>query len=68
MFEDDDYALRVREAGFRVVCARDVFVHHHGRASFKVLGEGEYLRVFQKNKAYFEAKWQRSWEQHVHAQ
>jgi GT2 family glycosyltransferase/glycosyltransferase involved in cell wall biosynthesis len=67
MFEDDDYALRVREAGFRVVCARDVFVHHHGRASFKVLGEGEYLRVFQKNKAYFEAKWQRSWEQHVHA-
>ena len=67
MFEDDDYALRVREAGFRIICARDVFVHHHGRASFKVLGDEEYLRIFQKNKAYFEAKWQRPWERHVHA-
>jgi len=68
MFEDDDYALRVRQAGFRIVCARDVFVHHHGRASFKVLGEEEYMRVFEQNKAYFEAKWGRAWEQHVHAQ
>lgn len=67
MFEDDDYALRVRQAGFRIVCARDVFVHHHGRASFKVLGEEEYMRVFEQNKAYFEAKWRRSWEPHVHA-
>ena len=67
MFEDDDYSLRVREAGFRVVCARDVFVHHHGRASFNVLGEEEYHRIFQKNRASFETKWQRPWEPHVHA-
>ncbi len=66
MFEDDDYALRVREAGYRIVCARDVFVHHHGRASFMVLGDERYYQVFEKNKAYFEAKWGRAWEQHVH--
>jgi GT2 family glycosyltransferase len=31
MFEDDDYALLVRRAGFQVLCAADVFVHHLAR-------------------------------------
>ncbi len=34
MFEDDDYARRVRGAGLRVLAAEDVFVHHFGEASF----------------------------------
>jgi len=33
MFEDDDYARRVRDAGFRVVCAGGLFVHRFGDAS-----------------------------------
>ena len=37
MFEDDDYAVRVRNKGYRVICAEDVFIHHFGRTSFSVL-------------------------------
>ena len=34
MFEDDDYSLRIKRAGLKVVCAEDVFIHHFGGASF----------------------------------
>lgn len=33
-FEDDDYCLRARQAGFRLVCAGDTFVHHFGNKTF----------------------------------
>lgn len=33
-FEDDDYCLRARKAGFRLVCAGDTFVHHFGNKTF----------------------------------
>ena len=35
MFEDDDYALRLAAAGLRLAVARDSFVHHAGRGSFR---------------------------------
>lgn len=34
---DDDYGLRVREAGFRLLLAQDVFVHHFGGRTFTQL-------------------------------
>jgi GT2 family glycosyltransferase len=34
LFEDEDYARRVRLASLRTVCAEDVFVHHYGMSSF----------------------------------
>lgn len=64
MFEDDDFALRVRAAGLRVLCAEDVFVHHVGRASFGQLPATDYERVFSANKQRFERKWGRKWEPH----
>jgi GT2 family glycosyltransferase len=58
LFEDDDYAERVRAAGWRVVCARDAFVHHVGQATFRSLIEsGEYHEIWSRNRARFESRW-----------
>ncbi len=64
VFEDDDYTMRVRNAGYRVVCAEDVFVHHIGRASFSLLDEEPNTRTFNENRAKFEAKWNEAWMPH----
>jgi GT2 family glycosyltransferase/tetratricopeptide (TPR) repeat protein len=36
-FEDDDLCLRAREAGYRLLMAQDVFVHHAGNRTFNSL-------------------------------
>lgn len=56
-FEDDDYCRRVEQAGLRVACAEDVFVHHHLSASFDALGSERKRALFEANKAIYEAKW-----------
>lgn len=62
LFEDDDYSLRVREAGLRVICLSDTLVHHFGEGSFGSLVEsGGYAKVFEVNRRRFEEKWQRQW-------
>lgn len=69
MFEDDDYAMRIRQAGLKVVCAADVFVHHFGQAAFgKLIDSGEYNPLFERNRALFEAKWKAPWRAHQHGQ
>jgi len=66
LFEDDDYSARVRDAGYRVVCAEDVFVHHFGEASFgELVPTGEYGDLFRANKARFEEKWGVTWQSHL---
>jgi GT2 family glycosyltransferase len=63
LLEDDDYSRRVREAGYRLLCADDAFVHHFGETSFgKLAASGEYARVLEANRARFEAKWQTPWQ------
>lgn len=57
MFEDDDYCLRVRKAGYKMVCTKDVFVHHFGQISLLSLGNNEYKKIYNENKEKFEKKW-----------
>ncbi len=64
MFEDDDYALRVKNGGYRVACAEDVFVHHWGRASFSKLDQEKYQALFDENRLKFEKKWNITWTPH----
>ncbi|QOW19177.1 glycosyltransferase [Lysobacter ciconiae] len=56
-FEDDDYCRRLALNGFKVLCADDVFVHHHLSASFNKLKAGAKQALFDTNKAIYEAKW-----------
>lgn len=62
-FEDDDYCRRVERAGWRIVCAEDVFVHHHLSATFEQQDSQARQRLFERNKAIYEAKWGQ-WEPH----
>ena len=56
MFEDDDYCRKVKSAGYRLVCADDVFIHHHLGASFDKDPEWK-EKLFKKNKAIFESRY-----------
>jgi len=64
MFEDDDYAHRMRTAGYEIVCARDAFVHHWMKASFAKLPDEEYREPFDRNRRLFEEKWGIAWTPH----
>jgi GT2 family glycosyltransferase len=67
MFEDDDYSMRVKAAGLRVVCAADALVHHFGQAAFgKLIESGQYNPLFDRNRRLYEAKWG-AWVPHVNA-
>jgi GT2 family glycosyltransferase/2-polyprenyl-3-methyl-5-hydroxy-6-metoxy-1,4-benzoquinol methylase len=64
-FEDDDYCMRVRQAGLRVVCVEDVFVHHHLSASFDKLPSKARQDLMARNRVLYEAKWGK-WEPHAY--
>jgi len=67
LFEDDDWAERVRAAGLRLVVAEDVLVHHHGEGSLgHLVATGEHGQLFARNRAAFEAKWGQAWQPHAH--
>jgi GT2 family glycosyltransferase len=65
MFEDEDYALRAKAAGYEVAWTPEVYVHHAYHASIgKLLPSGEYMRLVRLNQGRFEEKWGICWERH----
>ncbi|MBI3635244.1 MAG: glycosyltransferase [Candidatus Rokubacteria bacterium] len=55
-FEDDDYCLRARRAGFRLMVAADVFIHHFGSRTF--VGEGvDWHAAMKHGETVFREKW-----------
>jgi GT2 family glycosyltransferase len=66
MFEDDDYGKRLRQAGYKILCAEDVFVHHFGQGSFgELCTASQYDNVFDSNRRRFEEKWGVAWKPHA---
>jgi len=64
MFEDDDYAMRVKINEYKLICAEDIFIHHWGKKSFEKLSSEKYQEIFEKNRRIFEEKWGTEWEPH----
>ena len=65
LFEDDDYSMRIRDAGYRVVLAEDAFIHHFGEGTFgSLVPTGEHAALFEANRRRFEGKWGVTWCSH----
>jgi GT2 family glycosyltransferase len=55
-FEDDDYCMRVRAAGYLIYVCNDVFIHHFGSRSFAA-NNVDYRATMHANWEKFAKKW-----------
>lgn len=55
-FEDDDFCLRARLAGFGSMVAGEAFVYHEGSHSFKK-NHIDYQKMMKRNLEIFKTKW-----------
>jgi GT2 family glycosyltransferase len=56
-YEDDDYCYRARNAGYRLMIAGDVYIHHHGSVSFERRKKSELKELIENNRKKFIEKW-----------
>ncbi|MEA3366167.1 MAG: hypothetical protein U9Q79_11065, partial [Candidatus Hydrogenedentes bacterium] len=58
-FEDDDYCLRMRQAGYRLRIAQDAFVFHYGSRTFLGMGivGNRWDELMTANQRHFVRKW-----------
>ncbi|HET6149957.1 MAG TPA: glycosyltransferase [Polyangia bacterium] len=54
--EDDDLCVRIQRAGHKIAIAYDVFIHHHGSATFRAL-DLDARALCDENWRIFCAKW-----------
>lgn len=55
-FEDDDFCLRVRAAGYRIFVCDDVFIHHFGSQTFAA-NHVDWSSTMRENWKKFARKW-----------
>jgi GT2 family glycosyltransferase len=55
-FEDDDFCIRVRAAGYSIYVCNDVFIHHFGSRSFAA-NKVDYSKTMSENWKKFSEKW-----------
>ena len=55
-FEDDDFCIRVRAAGYEIAICEDAFVHHFGEASFNA-NNIDYRKLMNANFQAFLRRW-----------
>ncbi|WP_346895285.1 glycosyltransferase [Clostridium sp. UBA7503] len=55
-FEDDDYSLRMRKAGYKLMLCKNSFIHHFGSASFEKISK-EFSELLIRNRKKFFEKW-----------
>ncbi len=65
-YEDDDYCIRARHAGYPVHLARGVYLHHWGSASFGKLDFEYFNQNAERNRAYLEQKHGITWSRRHH--
>jgi GT2 family glycosyltransferase len=55
-FEDDDFSIRVRAAGYKIYVCDDVFIHHFGSVTFTA-NKVDWQASMQENWVKFARKW-----------
>ncbi|KAF6621129.1 GT2 family glycosyltransferase [Paenibacillus jamilae] len=55
-YEDDDYSIRMRKNGYKLLLCKDTFIHHYGSTSFKE-DKSYFNSLLEKNAKKFEEKW-----------
>jgi GT2 family glycosyltransferase len=56
-YEDDDYCYRARQAGYKLMLAGDVIIHHYGSTSFHKLDPLKLQELIERNFIKFYIKW-----------
>ena len=56
-YEDDDYCLRIRKIGYRLLLCKDTFIFHVGSASFSKLKLEKFNKILEENREKFINKW-----------
>ena len=65
-FEDDDYCLRMRKAGYKLILCKDTFIHHFGSISFKNTPTLDIFEISEESiKVTIPYNWQHKFEELV---